>query len=94
MVLNAVPEEIAVIGVDNDPLLCSLTTPPLTSVIPNTHRTGYEAARLLDRLMSGERIAPKGSSSRRSESRRGNPPTCSRSLTAKSPSHSADFRSP
>jgi LacI family transcriptional regulator len=56
----AVPEEIAVIGVDNDPLLCSLTTPPLTSVIPNTHRTGYEAAMLLDRMMSGEPIAAKG----------------------------------
>jgi LacI family transcriptional regulator len=56
----AVPEEIAVIGVDNDPVLCNLTTPPLTSVIPNTHRTGYEAAMLLDRMMSGERIAPKG----------------------------------
>jgi len=45
-----------VIGVDNDPLLCSLTTPPLTSVIPHTHRTGYEAALLLDRMMSGEQI--------------------------------------
>jgi hypothetical protein len=56
----AVPEEIAVIGVDNDPLLCSLTTPPLTSVIPNTHRTGYEAAQLLDRMMGGEKIAAKG----------------------------------
>jgi LacI family transcriptional regulator len=56
----AVPEEIAVIGVDNDPLLCSLTTPPLTSVIPNTHRTGYEAAMLLDRMMNGERIATRG----------------------------------
>lgn len=56
----AVPEEIAVIGVDNDPLLCSLTAPPLSSVIPNTHRTGYEAAELLDRMMGGERIAPKG----------------------------------
>lgn len=56
----AVPEEVAVIGVDNDPLLCSLTTPPLSSVIPNTHRTGYEAAALLGRMMNGERIAPKG----------------------------------
>ncbi len=55
-----VPEEVAVIGVDNDPLLCSLTTPPLTSVIPNTQRTGYEAAALLDRIMNGERIPPKG----------------------------------
>jgi LacI family transcriptional regulator len=56
----AVPEEVAVIGVDNDPLLCGLTTPPLSSVIPNTRRTGYEAAALLDRLMHGERIPPKG----------------------------------
>jgi len=56
----AVPEEVAVIGVDNDPLLCGLTTPPLSSVIPNTRRTGYEAAALLDRLMHGERISPKG----------------------------------
>jgi LacI family transcriptional regulator len=56
----AVPEEIAVIGVDNDPLLCSLTSPPLTSVIPNTHRTGYEAAALLDRMMGGERLPAKG----------------------------------
>jgi LacI family transcriptional regulator len=56
----AVPEEVAVIGVDNDPLLCSLTSPPLSSVIPNTHRTGYEAAALLDRAMNGERIAAKG----------------------------------
>ncbi|HVE40915.1 MAG TPA: DNA-binding transcriptional regulator [Planctomycetota bacterium] len=56
----AVPEEIAVIGVDNDPLLCSLTSPPLTSVIPNTHRTGYEAASLLDRMMSGEKLSPRG----------------------------------
>jgi LacI family transcriptional regulator len=55
-----VPEEVAVIGVDNDPLLCGLTTPPLSSVIPNTRRTGFEAAALLDRIMSGERLPPKG----------------------------------
>jgi LacI family transcriptional regulator len=54
----AVPEEVAVLGVDNDPLLCSLTTPPLSSVIPNTHRTGYEAAALLERMMGGARVAP------------------------------------
>jgi len=56
----AVPEEVAVIGVDNDPLLCGLTTPPLSSVIPNTRRTGYEAAALLDRLMHGEKVPAKG----------------------------------
>lgn len=52
----SVPEEIAVIGVDNDELLCSLSDPPLSSVVPNAQRTGYDAAHLLDRLMSGESV--------------------------------------
>ena len=52
----AVPDEAAVIGVDNDDLLCELSHPPLTSVIPNTHRTGYEAARLLDEMISGKKV--------------------------------------
>lgn len=55
----AVPEEIAVVGVDNDQLVCDLARPSLTSVIPNTQRIGYEAARLLDQLMAGRRVAPK-----------------------------------
>jgi LacI family transcriptional regulator len=49
----AVPEQVAVIGVDNDARLCRLCTPPLSRVIPDTHRTGYEAAQLLDQLMHG-----------------------------------------
>ncbi|HEV7282060.1 MAG TPA: DNA-binding transcriptional regulator [Pirellulaceae bacterium] len=56
----AVPEEIAVIGVDNDPLVCELASPRLSSVIPNVQRTGYEAARLLDRMMAGEAVPPVG----------------------------------
>ena len=36
-----VPEEVAVIGADDDELLCELSSPPLSSVIPDTHRTGY-----------------------------------------------------
>ncbi|HXG62980.1 MAG TPA: DNA-binding transcriptional regulator [Planctomycetota bacterium] len=55
----AVPDEVAVLGVDDDPLLCDLASPPLSSVIPNTRRTGYEAAALLARLMSGERVPPR-----------------------------------
>jgi LacI family transcriptional regulator len=50
-----VPEEIAVLGVDNDDVLCNLCDPPLTSIEPDTARIGYEAAALLDRLMKGER---------------------------------------
>ncbi len=48
-----VPEEAAVIGVDNDELLCDLSTPPLSSVALNTERGGFEAAALLDALMHG-----------------------------------------
>src|SRR5262249_13573588 len=54
----SVPDEVSVIGVDNDELLCDLADPPLSSVIPDTHRTGYEAARLLDLLMAGQSELP------------------------------------
>jgi len=49
----AVPEEIAVIGVDNDELLCDLSNPPLSSIAPDTEALGYQAALLLDRMMDG-----------------------------------------
>ena len=52
----AVPDEVAVIGVDNDDLLCALADPPLSSVVPNTYRTGYEAAQLLDEMMAGRNV--------------------------------------
>ena len=54
----AVPDEAAVVGVDNDELLCDLCSPPLSSVLPNHQKAGYEAARLLDRMMSGLKVAP------------------------------------
>lgn len=50
----AAPEDIAVIGVDNDPLLSDLSDPPLSSVIPDTPRIGYEAAELLERMIAGK----------------------------------------
>ena len=53
-----VPDEVAVIGVDNDELVCELADPPLSSVIPDTRRTGYEAARLLDTMMAGRSEKP------------------------------------
>jgi LacI family transcriptional regulator len=49
----AVPEEVAVIGVDNEVLACEMANPPLSSVVPDCRRIGYEAAALLDRLMKG-----------------------------------------
>ena len=53
-------DEVAVVGVDNDELLCDLADPPLSSVIPDVRRTGYEAAALLARLMRGDKIRGEG----------------------------------
>ena len=53
----AVPDAVAVIGVHNDELLCDLCDPPLSSVIPNARRAGYEAAALMQRMLQGEEIS-------------------------------------
>jgi len=50
----AVPDEVAVLGVDDDEVLCSLSSPPLSSVIPDSRGAGRLAAGLLERLMQGE----------------------------------------
>ncbi|TWT85159.1 Xylose operon regulatory protein [Planctomycetes bacterium CA13] len=54
-----VPEELAVVGVDNDELLCELANPPLSSVAFNAEGTGYQAAALLDRMMQQKQLKPK-----------------------------------
>jgi LacI family transcriptional regulator len=69
----AVPEQVAVIGVDNDEVLCNLCNPPLSSIIPDPESIGYVAAEWLDRMMQGEapaistkEIAPQGIAIRQS----------------------------
>ena len=52
-----VPEEVAIVGVDNDELVCALSNPSLSSIPLNAKRAGYEAAELLDKLMAGEKMA-------------------------------------
>ncbi|WP_298860136.1 XylR family transcriptional regulator [uncultured Gimesia sp.] len=56
----SVPDEVAVVGVENDDILCMMARPPLSSVAFNSARIGYEAAALLSRLMKGE-AAPEES---------------------------------
>jgi LacI family transcriptional regulator len=63
----AVPDEVAVIGADNDEHLCDLSIPPLTSVDVNAENIGYTAAALLDDMMQGkpaptmaQRLSPRG----------------------------------
>lgn len=48
-----VPTHVAILGVDNDRVICSLADPPLSSVQTGSERIGYEAARLLEQLMAG-----------------------------------------
>jgi LacI family transcriptional regulator len=50
-----VPEEVAVIGVDNDELESQISPVAITSVVPDGEKIGYEAARLLDALLSGRK---------------------------------------
>ena len=50
----AVPRQVAVLGVDNDPLVCRSATPPLSSVLPDHEGMGFLAAKGLDELMSGK----------------------------------------
>ena len=53
----ACPDDVAVIGVDDDEVLCSLASPNLTSVNQNLECIGYEAARLLTARMHGEAVS-------------------------------------
>jgi LacI family transcriptional regulator len=49
-----VPQSVAVVGVDNDDLLCLLSNPPLSSIDHGTFEMGYRAAELLDQLLHGQ----------------------------------------
>ncbi len=51
-----VPEDVAVIGVDNDELMCELTEPAISSIEQGAWNVGYHAAELLNRLMSGKKV--------------------------------------
>lgn len=52
-----VPDAVAILGVDNDDFECRLSHPPLSSVNNPAVKIGFEAARLLDQLMSGRKPA-------------------------------------
>jgi LacI family transcriptional regulator len=54
-----VPDQVAVVGVDDDDLLCELSRPSLSSVHLPAARIGYEAARLLDEWLGGQRPAER-----------------------------------
>lgn len=53
-----IPEQIGLIGVDNDDMVCELSDPPLSSIALDFAKAGYDAADLLDHLMS-DQAAPQ-----------------------------------
>lgn len=68
-----IPEDIAIVSVDNDATVCELINPPLSSVRMPWRRIGFEAAVLGEKILHGDhpppvcsRLAPMGVFSRRS----------------------------
>ena len=68
-----VPEDAAILGVNNDAIRCELSFPALSSVAADPFQSGFRAAEILDRMMSGEplesrylRIDPRGVVTRQS----------------------------
>jgi LacI family transcriptional regulator len=51
-----VPDEVAVLGVDNDNLICDVSNPPLSSIRLALDKAAYRASKLLDSMMSGEKL--------------------------------------
>ena len=49
-----VPEELAILGVDNDTVMCDMDLVPLSSIAPDAEGVGYRAAAMLDQLMRGD----------------------------------------
>ncbi len=54
----SIPEEIAVLGVDNDKLLCNISDPQLSSIELDIENGGYEAGKLLHQFIEKKIIAP------------------------------------
>ncbi|MDD3587677.1 MAG: XylR family transcriptional regulator [Thermoguttaceae bacterium] len=48
-----VPDSVAILGINNDSHLCSISSPTISSIDPNARHLGYEAAALLDKKMQG-----------------------------------------
>lgn len=54
-----VPEDIAVIGIDDDPVICQVSTPSLSSVGVNAHAIGYRAAAMLEGMVLRGQSPPR-----------------------------------
>ena len=53
------PEDVAVLGVDDDQIICRLCRPTLSSIEPDVEKIGYLAARLIADQLAGKSVAPR-----------------------------------
>ncbi len=54
-----VPDEVGVIGIGNDELICEMTQPRLSSIVLPAQKVGWMAAEMLERLLSGKKRGPR-----------------------------------
>jgi LacI family transcriptional regulator len=50
----SIPEQISILGVDDDEFLCNLVSPPLSSIRPDFEGEGFLAAKMLDQMMNSK----------------------------------------
>lgn len=53
-----IPEEVSLLGVDNDDLLCGISDPPISSIDLDVENGGYMACKLLHEMLQGRRREP------------------------------------
>jgi len=51
----SIPDDLAILGIDNNDALCNICSPPLSSIALNLNKAGYDAAELLDLIISGKK---------------------------------------
>lgn len=54
-----IPEDLALIGIENDQIVCNLASVPLSSVDPDRFGQGYNAAKLLDQIINSGNFPPE-----------------------------------
>lgn len=53
-----IPQDVSLLGVDNDDLICNLSDPPISSIVLDVEKGGYEAGRLIHQLIKKEKTEP------------------------------------
>lgn len=53
-----IPNDIALLGVDNDELICNLSAPPISSIVLDAENGGYELAKKIEKVVVDQSMTP------------------------------------